>query len=1620
MKRFLTIILLLFSTGVFAQTITEVIYPQLIQGVGSGNAADDRKVPYACRMTVAGLTPNTVYRGYNKFVTDPTLTDNGQGNYIVVDPATGTFTRVTSASLAVAGRYLEFTTDASGSYTGWFISEPTIATTHFQPGTQIYFRLMLNDGLGGSFVNTRITATNFVTVLGFGAGATAGTAIRGAANTALLPKNFVMLYNNVAGTGRPLTGTFIENEGTDNTVANGYAPFYETSVNGISNTWGSIIPNNLANGVNNISQYALSNGGLLNACTAANGVYGSTNTANASGGLTELVITCTPTGGCNISLSAQAANALCNGGSTGSVTLTATGGTTPFNYKNNGGPAQASNIFSGLAAGSYTFTVTDANGCTATTTGTITQPSALAASSTAGTIACNGGSTTVTVSATGGTAPYTGTGTFTRSAGAYTFTVTDANGCTATTTGTITQPAVLAATSQAGTIACNGGSTTVTVSATGGTAPYTGTGSFTRSAGAYTFTVTDARGCTATTTGTITQPAVLTASAVAGTILVSGGTTTVTVSATGGTAPYTGTGSFTRGAGTFSFTVTDSRGCTFTATVTITEPGVLSASSTFGTIACFGGTTTVTVSATGGTAPYTGTGTFTRSAGAYSFTVTDANGATATTTGTIAQPTALVAASTSGTIACNGGSTTVTVTATGGTAPYTGTGTFTRSAGAYTFTVTDANGCTATTTGTITQPTLLAASSLAGTIACNGGSTSVTVSATGGTAPYTGTGSFTRSAGAYTFTVTDARGCTATTTGTITQPTVLAASAVAGTILVSGGTTTVTVTATGGTAPYSGTGTFTRAAGTFSFTVTDANGCTSTATVTINEPGVLSASSTFGTIACFGGTTTVTVTATGGTAPYTGTGTFTRTAGAYSFTVTDANGATATTTGTISQPTALNAASQSGTIACNGGSTTVTVTATGGTAPYTGTGTFTRSAGAYSYTVTDANGCTATTTGTITQPVILAASSSAGVISVPGGSTTVTVSATGGTAPYTGTGSFTRSAGTYTFTVTDSRGCTATTTVTITEPAGNFTASSTFGTIACFAGTTTVTVTATGGTAPYTGTGTFTRGAGAYSYTVTDATGATAVTTGTITQPTALTAASTAGTIPTCGTTTTVTVTATGGTAPYTGTGTFTRGAGAYSYTVTDARGCTATTTGAIAQPTGSSLSATSVAGTIACNGGSTTVTVSATGGTAPYTGTGTFTRGAGAYSYTVTDANGCTSVATGTITQPTVLSATATAGTIPCDGTTTTVTVSATGGTAPYTGTGTFTVSAGAYSYTVTDARGCTKLVSGTIAAAQPCNTGCNYTSSITQNFNSTSISAGKTIWFNSALKLYRCGTATVNITVTNAKITFKRNGVLVTVSVPDSRTSFVYGTSIATTQFTNGKWVTVSPSYTFDRNLFMSGVAYTVPSGGLPGSIKDVKWTADINIDQPGVEIKWKWGAAVYSQFSTNNSALGVKPIDWYLQNYYFNADKAGTPENYKSRLVAGGTGSGGSNYTGNYSSTRTISCGCGYNKESLAEVDYVELPVINMVEVSAMPNPSSNFFKLVIKANSDQGPVVVRVTDISGKQVAIYKDLIPADIKSNSISLQVGETWRNGLYIAEVIQGGQRQAVKLVKMN
>lgn len=587
-----------------------------------------------------------------------------------------------------------------------------------------------------------------------------------------------------------------------------------------------------------------------------------------------------PTVPLSVSLLANV-NVSCNGGSNGSSTVSASGGTAPYTYSWNTVPVQTAATVDFLKAGSYTVTVKDANNNTATYTTTIAEPSKLVLTVSAGAIAVNGGTTNVTLSATGGTAPYTFTGTTTNvKAGTYTYTVKDAKGCTDSKSITITEPALApvalaASISGSANVSCNGGGNgSASVSATGGTAPYsyswntvpvqtTATASNLK-AGTYTVTVKDANNTTTTASATINEPSKLVLSVSAGTIATNGGTTNVSVSATGGTATYVFSGPTTNvKAGTYNYTVTDAKGCTDSKSITITEPAAapppppapagLSISFISHTdVTCKGAANgKASVTAAGGSAPYsyswnTNPAQLSENAtglapGTYTVTVKDAANSTTTSSVIIAEPAVLTISAQTPGISSFGGSTNVTLNATGGTAPYSYEGQVTNVvAGTYTYIVTDANGCKASTSLTVAEPSQMNLMARSAGIKCAGGTTSVYLNTSGGVAPYSYLGDTVNvKAGTYSFSVTDAKGAKATTTLTVSEPTALALTASPGTITTIGGTTSVSLVATGGTPQYIYTGTTTALkAGTYSYQVKDANGCGASTSLDIREPGV--------------------------------------------------------------------------------------------------------------------------------------------------------------------------------------------------------------------------------------------------------------------------------------------------------------------------------------------------------------------------------------------------------------------------------------------------------------------------------------------------------------------------------------------------------------------------------------------------------------------------------------------------------------------------------------------------------------------------------------------------------------------------------------------------------------
>jgi hypothetical protein len=556
-------------------------------------------------------------------------------------------------------------------------------------------------------------------------------------------------------------------------------------------------------------------------------------------------------------------NVYCFGGNSGSATVTAGGGTSPYTYSWSDGSSQTTLTATGLTAGSYTVTVTDAASNTATASVYISEPCQLTANVSSVTYpACSGEIGSATCVANCGNAPYTyewvplggntatGTG---FSEGTYTLIVTDNNACQATASVTITQPPPLGSNPTFTAASCNLDNGSATANVTGGTSPYTynwnPTGYTTAtitgiSAGYYWADITDANGCTATANVTVTQPIVVTISAEALTYPQCNGGDggSAIASASGGLTPYTyvwnptgevGTTATGLAAGCYTITVADANGCEATTSICITQPSQLNPTTSFTAASCGLSNGTATVSVTGGTLPYTytwltapvqtGVTAIGLTAGCYTVLVTDNNSCTATAVVCVTQPSAVIALIGAITnVRCNGSNDgTIQGNVSGGTTPYAyvwePSGEYTptmigATAGCYTLAVTDANGCIATASACITQPSLVtpAIFSTTANTSCTNPNGDATVTTFGGTGAYTYLWSPTDQTTAtaiglaaytYTCTVTDNNGCTANTTATVggTTAPILTLTSTSDTGTCSG---TATVTVVGVGAPY--------------------------------------------------------------------------------------------------------------------------------------------------------------------------------------------------------------------------------------------------------------------------------------------------------------------------------------------------------------------------------------------------------------------------------------------------------------------------------------------------------------------------------------------------------------------------------------------------------------------------------------------------------------------------------------------------------------------------------------------------------------------------------------------------------------------------------------------------
>jgi gliding motility-associated-like protein len=718
----------------------------------------------------------------------------------------------------------------------------------------------------------------------------------------------------------------------------------------------------------------------------------------------------------------------------------------------------------------------------------------------------------VTLNVTGGTAPYSykwsngqgGATVFGLSAGVYGVTVTDAANRTANSSVTVTQPAQLVAN-----IAPSGGNCddnmSFTPSATGGTAPYTYVwrnldngqtintpilSNPTRNT--YSLQVTDAKGCTAYKTVVVNGKMEVNLRIEN---VICGGDCdgVITALVTGGAFPYTYLWSYQNKTtqalspvpgGTYTVTVTDANGCQKTATGTVVEPEPLKVNAK--AIGECTDNASGTVNPTGGKAPYTikwSTGATTATTnlpqGVHFVTVTDALGCNRSEKVSISKAMGLMVMLMQKDFTCTSASVEACIPG-GGLGPYTfqwSNGMNTQvimnvGAGTYKVTVIDGAGCRDSAVTIIEAPKSLKVNASAKNALCNNNTGSATVdNVENGAAPFTykwsnnlTTASITGLAGGdYSVTVTDAKGCTANAKVTVNTEGGINAVAFAKTNASCGGKTDGSATAQPtGTGPFNyvwSTGATTAtisnvAAGTYKVSVSNTAGCNTTASVNIDNAKNLVMKTSTSNAECTANSGAATVTdITGGTGPFIfrwSNGATTQTAsnlsaGTISVTVTDAQGCSVSQDSIVvkANGSTVGVTVDKTDVSCSGLNNGKLSSKATGTAPFkylwsngaTTADINNAAAGTYTVTVTDAAGCKAEARVTVNSGsnLVLTTSTTNAECGTANGAASVT-NVLGGVGPFmyiwsnrqTTQTATNINAGTYSVTVTDVQGCQAT------------------------------------------------------------------------------------------------------------------------------------------------------------------------------------------------------------------------------------------------------------------------------------------------------------------------------------------------------------------------------------------------------------------------------------------------------------------------------------------------------------------------------------------------------------------------------------------------------------------
>ena len=589
---------------------------------------------------------------------------------------------------------------------------------------------------------------------------------------------------------------------------------------------------------------------------------------------------------------------------------------------------QTNDSINNLSPGSYTVDITNDNGCVISDSITINEPQLLFSNYSTEDVSCFGGNNGfATINIFGGIPDYNinflgnnqqlvnGINIFNTdtilSYGTYIFSISDSNSCTITDSLIINEPNTLTSNYITNNVSCNGLSDgSATISINGGITDYNiNVAGFNQNltgglnlfsippmllAGDYPYSITDSNSCILNDTITINEPLVISVVDSINNVSCNGLSNGIAIlNISGGTTPYTenwgANNPVALSAGSFFYTIVDDNGCIYNNAVTITEPDAISVNPIVSDVSCFSGNDGFSIlNISGGVSPYTENwGAYdpaALSAGDYLYTVIDSNGCNYIDSITIIQPDQIIINSSVQDALCNGandGSASLQII--GGIPPYIQdwgvNNPNSLSAGVYNFSVNDDNNCIIQGTVTVGESAAIQTIESNANVSCYGFSDGTsTLLISGGTAPYTnnwGANDPTSlSAGIYYYSVTDSLNCILNDSIIITEPTQLMVNELLTNVSCFGLSDGIAfLQISGGTAPYNedwaGTNNLALSQGNYGYTITDNNGCVETDFINIYQPNPIILNVTVSDANCFNGNNgSIYVGVSGGTSPY--------------------------------------------------------------------------------------------------------------------------------------------------------------------------------------------------------------------------------------------------------------------------------------------------------------------------------------------------------------------------------------------------------------------------------------------------------------------------------------------------------------------------------------------------------------------------------------------------------------------------------------------------------------------------------------------------------------------------------------------------------------------------------